>query len=75
MNREDIEKKKKKLMKHYERMLVEDTEGHLGEYSFIDHLIMTIDFLEWEIKDRMDIENYNNWVLASGITRPRGRKE
>lgn len=71
MERKEIEEKKKKLMKHYERMLVGDTEGHLGEYSFIDHLILTIDFLEWEIKERMDIENYNNWVLASGITRPR----
>ena len=56
MNREDIEKKKKKLMKHYERMLVEDTEGQLGKYSFIDHLILTIDFLEWELKDRIEAE-------------------
>ena len=56
MNREEIETKKKKLMKHYERMLVEDTEGHLGKYSFIDHLILTIDFLEWELKDRIEAE-------------------
>ena len=54
MNREEIEKKKKKLMEHYGRILVEDEEGQLGEYSFIDHLILTIDFLEWEIKDRKD---------------------
>jgi len=56
MNKEEIEAKKKKLMKHYERMLVEDTEGHLGKYSFIDHLILTIDFLEWELKDRIEAE-------------------
>lgn len=56
MNKEEIEAKKKKLMKHYERMLVEDTEGHLGKYSFIDHLILTIDFLEWELKDRTEAE-------------------
>ena len=51
MNREEIEAMKKGLMKHYERMLVNDTEGTLGEYSFIDHLIMTIDFLSNEIND------------------------
>ena len=56
MERKEMEEKKKKLMKHYERMLVEDTEGHLGEYSFIDHLILTIDFLEWELKDRVEAE-------------------
>ena len=54
MNKEELESKKKKLMRHYERMLVEDTGGHLGVYSFIDHLILTIDFLEWELKDRKD---------------------
>ena len=56
MERKEIEEKKKKLMKHYERVLVGDTEGHLGKYSFIDHLILTIDFLEWELKDRMEAE-------------------
>lgn len=51
LNREEIEAMKKGLMKHYERMLVNDTEGTLGEYSFTDHLIMTIDFLSHEIND------------------------
>lgn len=51
MNREEIEAMKKGLMKHYERMLDNDREGTLGEYSFIDHLIMTIDFLSNEIND------------------------
>ena len=45
MNREEIEAKKKELMMLYERMLVKDTEGTLGEYSFTDYLIMTIDFI------------------------------
>ena len=72
MKKEEIEMKKKELMLHYERMLINDTEGTLGEYSFIDHLIMTIDFLEWEIKNHRYIENHNNWVLASGISKPRG---
>ena len=71
MERKNIEERKKELMEHYERMIVADTEGLLGKYSFIDHLILTIDFLEWENKERMDIKNYNNWVLASGITKPR----
>lgn len=56
MVRKQIEEKKKKLMEHYERMLVADKEGQLKEYSFIDHLILTIDFLEWELKDRMEAE-------------------
>ena len=57
MNRKEIEEKKKKMMEHYERMLVEDTEGYLGEYSFIDHLILTIDFLEWQLKEVSANEN------------------
>ena len=51
MKKEEIEMKKKELMLHYERMLNNDTEGTLEKYSFIDHLIMTIDFLEHEIND------------------------
>jgi hypothetical protein len=51
MNREEIEMKKKELMQHYERMLINDKDGTLGVYSFLDHLIATIDFLEHEIND------------------------
>jgi|TARA_R100000030_G_scaffold100708_1_gene94418 hypothetical protein len=51
MNKEEIKAKRIELMKHYERMLINDTDGTLGVYSFVDHLIMTIDFLEHEIND------------------------
>jgi len=51
LNKEEIEMKKKELMNHYERILINDTDGTLGVYSFVDHLIMTIDFLEHEIND------------------------
>ena len=72
LNREELNKLKERMMKHYEDIIVEDTENHLGEFSFIDHLLMTIDFLEWEIKDYRDKENYNDWVLAGEISKPRG---
>ena len=70
--REELNKIKERMMKHYENTLVADTENNLGEFSFIDHLLMTIDFLEYEIKDYRDKEMHNNWVLAGGISRPRG---
>jgi|TARA_R100000482_G_C5122075_1_gene146389 hypothetical protein len=57
MNREEIEAKKKKLMEHFERMCNSDKTGEIRkEYSFIDHLVLTIDFLEWELKDRVEAE-------------------
>ena len=67
MNREELNKLKERMMKDYE-----DTENHLGEFSFIDHLLMTIDFLEWEIWNYKNREEHNNWVLAGGISKPRG---
>ena len=51
MNRDELKAMKHDLMKHYERMLINDTDGTLGAYSFVDHLIMTIDFLQHEIND------------------------
>ena len=51
MNRDELKAMKHDLMKHYERMLINDTDGTLGVYSFVDHLIMTIDFLQHEIND------------------------
>jgi|TARA_R100001463_G_scaffold118531_4_gene174288 hypothetical protein len=69
MNREELDKKKEQMMKHYENTLVADI---FGEFSFIDHLLMTIDFLEYEIKDYRDKEMHNNWVLAGGVSKPRG---
>lgn len=73
MNRKELNEKRKSLQETYRKLLLNDEENHFEDFDFIDHLIMTIDFLEWEIKDYRDKENYNNWVLAGGITRPRDK--
>ena len=50
MNRKEIEEKREILWKKYQTTYVQDYHN-LDEFTFEDHLIMCIDFLEWQLKE------------------------
>ena len=56
MNRKEIEEKREILWKKYQTTYVQDYHN-LDEFTFEDHLIMCIDFLEWQLKEVSANEN------------------
>lgn len=64
MNRKEIEEKREILWKKYQTAYVQDYNNldevihpYLSEFTFEDHLIMCIDFLEWQLKEVKANEN------------------
>tara|TARA_B100001113_G_scaffold322693_1_gene293278 strand:+ start:3211 stop:3435 length:225 start_codon:yes stop_codon:yes gene_type:complete len=69
LNREELDKLKIIM---YANFISEQVEGYHKGYDFEDYLIMIIDLIEYELKDYVSKEAHNNWVLAGGISKPRG---
>lgn len=69
MNREELDKEREKLLEDY---MSAQVEGYHKGYDFEDYLIMIIDLIQYELKDYVAKDAHNNWVLAGGISKPRG---
>ena len=69
LNREELDKRKRIM---YEEFMSEQVEGYHKGYNFEDYLIMIIDLIQYELKDYVAKDAHNNWVLAGGISKPRG---